>query len=68
MTDAAKPEATQGVHRLPAWLPADALRDAAITFLIALALFGSLVGLRTDTINNTLEITTHFGKAAAPVG
>ncbi len=48
---------------MPAWLPADALRDAAITFLIALALFGSLIGFRTDTINNTLEITTHFGKA-----
>jgi len=63
MTDAAKPEAARGVHRMPAWLPADALRGAAITFLIALVLFGSLVGLRTDTINNALEITTHFGKA-----
>ncbi len=63
MADAAKPEAAPAVHRLPAWLPADALRDAAITFLIALALFGSLVGLRTDTVNNALEITTHFGKA-----
>ena len=63
MTDAAKPEAVRGVHRMPAWLPADALREAVITFLIALVLFGSLIGLRTDTINNTLEITTHFGKA-----
>ena len=63
MTDAAKPETAPAVHGMTAWIPADALRDAAITFLIALALFGSLVGLRTDTINNTLEITTHFGKA-----
>src|SRR6516162_8054806 len=63
MTDAAKPEAAPAVHRMPGWLPADALRDAAVTFLIALALFGSLVGLRTDTVNNALEITTHFGAA-----
>ena len=63
MTDAAKPEVAPAVHRAAAWLPADALRDAAITFLIALALFGSLVGLRTDTVNNALEITTHFGTA-----
>jgi branched-chain amino acid transport system permease protein len=68
MTDTAKPGAASAVHRLPAWLPADALRDAAITFLIALALFGSLVGLRTDTVNNALEITTHFGKALALSG
>jgi len=63
MTDTAKPGAAPDVHSMPAWLPADALRDAAITFLIALALFGSLVGFRTDTVNNALEITTHFGKA-----
>lgn len=63
MADAAKPEAAAAVNRLPAWLPADALRDAGITFLVALALFGSLVGLRTDTVNNVLEITTHFGPA-----
>ncbi|HWJ19049.1 MAG TPA: high-affinity branched-chain amino acid ABC transporter permease LivM [Geobacterales bacterium] len=63
MTDTAKPESAPVVHRMPGWLPTDALRDAAITFLIALALFGSLVGLRADTVNNALEITTHFGKA-----
>ena len=63
MTDTAKPDAAPAVDRMPGWLPADALRDAAITFLIALALFGSLVGLRTDTVNNALEITTHFGTA-----
>ena len=63
MADAAKPEAASALHRLPAWLPADALREAGITFLVALALFGSLVGLRTDTVNNALEITTHFGTA-----
>ena len=68
MADAAKPEAARGVHRVPARLPADALRDAAITFLIALVLFGSLVGLRTDTVNNALEITTHFGKALVVSG
>jgi branched-chain amino acid transport system permease protein len=68
MTDAAKPEAAPAMHRLSGWFPADALRDAAITFLIALALFGPLVGLRTDTVNNTLEITTHFGNALALSG
>ncbi len=41
-----------------------AARDAGLTFLLALALFGSLVGLRTDTANGGLEVTTHFGKAA----
>ncbi len=44
---------------------AAALRDAGITFLLALALFGSLVGLRTESANGGLEITTHFAKAAA---
>jgi branched-chain amino acid transport system permease protein len=68
MTDAAKSETAPAIHRMSAWLPADALRDAAVTFLIALALFGPLVGLRTDTVNNTLEITTHFGKALALSG
>ena len=68
MTDAAKPEAASIVHRLSAWFPVDALRDAGIAFLIALALFGPLVGLRTDTVNNALEITTHFGKALALSG
>ncbi len=62
MTDAAKPDTASAV-RASGRLPADALRDAAITFLVALALFGSLVGFRTDTVNNALEITTHFGKA-----
>lgn len=42
---------------------ANAARDAGIAFLLALALFGSLVGLRTDSANGGLEITTHFAKA-----
>ncbi len=37
-----------------------ALRDAGITFLLALALFGSLVGLKTEGV---LQLTTHFTKA-----
>jgi len=44
---------------------AAAVRDAGIAFLLGLALFGSLVGLRTDSANGGLEITTHFAKAAA---
>ena len=68
MRDTAEPDAPPAVNRVSAWLPADALRDAAITFLIALALFGPLVGLRTDTINNALAITTHFGAALALAG
>jgi branched-chain amino acid transport system permease protein len=39
---------------------AGAFRDAGITFLLGLALFGSLVGFKTE---GGLEITTHFGKA-----
>ena len=42
----------------------NAIRDAGITFLLALALLGSLVGLRTDSANGGLEITVHFAKAA----
>jgi branched-chain amino acid transport system permease protein len=45
-----------------------AARDAGVTFLLALALFGSLVGLRTDTVNGVLEISTHFAKAALFAG
>ncbi len=64
MTDMAKPDAVPAGHRsATVWLPAGALKGAVITFLIALALFGPLIGLRTDTINNRLEITTHFGTA-----
>ncbi len=60
----AKPEAASAARRVArVRLPADALREAGVTFLIALALFGSLVGFRTDTVNGALEITTHFGKA-----
>jgi branched-chain amino acid transport system permease protein len=44
--------------------PAAALRDAGATFLLAFALLGSLVGLRTDTVNGVMEISTHFAKAA----
>ncbi|MBI4725025.1 MAG: high-affinity branched-chain amino acid ABC transporter permease LivM [Rhodomicrobium sp.] len=47
---------------------ASALREAGITFLLALALFGVLVGLRTDTVNGELVITTHFVKAVTFAG
>ena len=46
----------------------DAIRDAGITFLLALALLGSLVGLRTDSAAGGLEITVHFAKAAGHGG
>ena len=39
---------------------ASALRDAGVAFLLGMALFGSLVGFKTE---GALEITTHFGKA-----
>jgi branched-chain amino acid transport system permease protein len=45
-----------------------AARDAGVTFLLALALLGALVGLRTDTVNGVLEITAHFGKATLFAG
>ncbi len=45
-----------------------AAQEAGVTFLLALALFGSLVGLRTDTVNGVMEITTHFGKAVLFAG
>jgi branched-chain amino acid transport system permease protein len=57
---AAAPLAKQNAASRPV---AAAVRDAGITFLIGLALFGPLVGLRTDTVNGVLEITTHFGTA-----
>ncbi|MGO9546638.1 MAG: high-affinity branched-chain amino acid ABC transporter permease LivM [Rhodomicrobium sp.] len=41
---------------------ASALREAGIAFLIAMALFGSLVGLRTE---GGLEVSTHFALALA---
>ena len=64
MTDAAKPEAAPAVHRIArVGFPPMLCARPRITFLIALALFGSLVGFRTDTVNSALEITTHFGKA-----
>jgi branched-chain amino acid transport system permease protein len=69
MAEIVEPEAVlQAGRATPSWLPAEALRDAGITFLIALALFGSLVGFRTDTVNGVLQITTHFGKAALFAG
>ena len=40
------------------------LRNAGIAFLVALALFGSLVGFKTETVNGALELSAHFGKAA----
>ncbi len=40
-----------------------AARDAGIAFLLALALFGSLVGLRTDPANGGLAVTVHLAKA-----
>ena len=46
----------------------NAIRDAGITFLLALALLGSLVGLRTDSADGGLEVTVHFAKAAGMAG
>ncbi len=40
-----------------------ALRDATMTFAIALALAISLVGLKTDTVNGVLELQTRIGFA-----
>ncbi len=64
MADAAGSVST--VIQAPAVLrgsAAKALQGAGVAFLIALALFGSLVGFRTDTVNGSLEISLHFGKA-----
>ncbi len=64
MAEAAQPEVDAEAGRMPGFrLPAEALRDAGVTFLIALALFGSLVGFKTETVGASLEIATHFGKA-----
>jgi branched-chain amino acid transport system permease protein len=61
MPDTAGPAST--VLSTPAALrgaTASAFRDAGITFLLALALFGSLVGFKTE---GALELSYHFGKA-----
>ncbi len=42
-----------------------AIKDAAITFLLALALSDTLIGLRTESSGGGLEITTHFALATA---
>jgi branched-chain amino acid transport system permease protein len=42
----------------------NAIKDAGIAFLLALALLGSLVGLRTDSAAGGLTITVHFAAAA----
>jgi branched-chain amino acid transport system permease protein len=69
MADTAEPETTlRAVRAQTPWLPASAVRDASITFLVALALFGSLVGFKTDSVNGVMEITTHFGKATLFAG
>jgi branched-chain amino acid transport system permease protein len=64
MAGAAEPVSAMLDRKMPArdlvWEP---IRGALITFLIALALFGSLVGFKMDTVNGVLELTTHFTKA-----
>ncbi len=66
MQDAAKPEAPSAAGAIAgARIPAEALKEAGIAFLVALALFGSLVGLKTEATPGGLAIVTHFGKAAA---
>ncbi len=65
MADTAKPAAASFAKGAAApWHVSGALRDAGVTFLLALALFGSLVGLKTDSSSGALGITTQFGKAA----
>ncbi|HZV21853.1 MAG TPA: DUF3382 domain-containing protein, partial [Hyphomicrobiales bacterium] len=65
MANTAKSQAAAFAAQPPASpVASGTLKNAGITFLLALALFGSLVGFRTDTVNGVLEITTHFGKAA----
>jgi branched-chain amino acid transport system permease protein len=64
MTDTAKPDAAAAARPVPApRIPADALKNAGIAFLVALALFGSLIGFKTETVNGALEISTRFGMA-----
>src|SRR5271165_1291180 len=63
MTDTAAvpsdvPAAGRAAARTPLVL---ALREGAIAFALAMALFGSLVGFKTE---GGLELTYHFGKAA----
>ncbi len=66
MTDTAKPEAASPSAPLAGVrIPAEALKEAGITFLVALALFGPLVGLRTEAAEGGLQVATHFGKALA---
>ncbi len=60
-----RPAAEQAARGGETHSAGSAIRDAAITFLLALALLGSLVGLRTDSAGGGLEITTHFALATA---
>jgi len=66
MTDTVQPETSPVTRTFPRVVAtADSLKEAAITFLIALALFGFIVGIRTDTVNGVLQLMPQFGKAVA---
>ncbi|WKW51596.1 high-affinity branched-chain amino acid ABC transporter permease LivM [Rhodomicrobium lacus] len=66
MTDTLQPETSPVTRTLPkGFITADVLKDAGITFVIALLLFGSIVGLRTETVNGVLILLPQFGKALA---
>jgi branched-chain amino acid transport system permease protein len=66
MTDLAKPDLSSLAGRAAAArIPAAAFKEAGIAFLVALALFGSLVGLKTEAAEGGLVIATHFGTAVA---
>jgi branched-chain amino acid transport system permease protein len=66
MTDTAKPEAASPAAPIAGVrIPAAALKEAGITFLVAIALFGPLIGLKTEAADGGLQIATHFGKALA---
>jgi branched-chain amino acid transport system permease protein len=67
MRDAAQPEAPAAPFA-GAIIPVEALKEAGIAFLVALALFGSLVGLKTEAMGGGLGIVPHFGKALAMAG
>ncbi len=64
MLDAAKPAAAApATGAVTAGKLSGPLKGAGITFVIALIVFGSLVGFKTDTVNGVLTISTQFGKA-----
>jgi branched-chain amino acid transport system permease protein len=66
MRDSAKREAASAAAPIAGVrIPTEALKEAGIAFLVALALFGSLIGLKTEAAEGGLQISTHFDKAIA---